>query len=1200
MKGTIAKKLLRILMITTLLTGVMFCHMEVHATTTQTKTAVDSGVIPCVNDTDNVTWTLYDDGELVFSGNGTTDIIGKKWSTRWASYWSGELDKEDVNSVCVATGSRISLDTCHNMFYRFTNCKTIDMTGFDTSKVADMSDMFYGCESLATLELGDFDTSNVTDMSSMFIYCKALGELDVSGFDTGKVTDMSNMFASCEKIAELDVTGFDTGNATNLSHMFAYCEKVAELDVSGFVTDKVTNMSYMFAGCEKVTALDVTDFKTDNVTDMSAMFFACYALEKLDVKGFVTDKVTNMGSMFNGCNALSSLDVTRFNTGNVTNMFAMFAHCRLLKSLDVTGFNTEKVTNMKNMFTGCYLITSLDVSNFVTTSVTDMSYMFSECRKLSKLDVSKFNTSNVTSMSYMFYTCEALVNLDVSQFDTSNVTDMCYMFGYCDVLETINLTGFNTSKVTDMSRMFRGCEKLKNVNIAELETENVEDMKYMFSHCDGFTSLDLSTFKTSKVTDMSGMFQFSDNLTTVNLSSFDTGVVEKMDEMFYYCSSLTTLDVTGFVTDNVTSMAAMFCECESLQSIDVSEFNTEKVKNMSNMFYGCEALTSLDVSNFDTSKVQAFDYFAEGCTGLDVLDLSSFDTSAAISALKIRDSKVLITPATNTEKNTTTFTFENLWEEYIWYDDEGNKYYGDESTNVEIGPATRLTRVNRYNEVYYIYGGKKRYLTEYEMETGLNKIPTLDEEDLDDLGLKGYTFIGWYEDENLTRPVTSFAANVPGERVIYPKIVGNKYTITYENVKQASNKDELPAEYCYGESLTLPQLESTCYTFVGWYLDEDMTKAISTITDTTDGDLTLYARWIQDPTHEIVESNKKDATCTELGYTGDYYCNTCQKMVIIGENLPKIPHDDSVVKNVVKETCTTDGYTGDKHCKHCDVLVKKGEVIAKTGHDVDMTKGTVVTPATATTEGEMEYQCKNCDYTVKEPIEKTGSDFVKEQGIPEDTVAITDATITALTDDNDIKGSSFVAIQASANKTTKNSISLKWNKVKNADGYKIYGNKCGKKNRYKYIKTISNGKTTKFTQKKLKKGTYYKYIVRAYKLIDGQEVTIAASKTIHATTTGGKYGNAKSVKIKTDKKMKSKKGSYTLTIKKNKKYTIKASEVKQSKKIKKHRVIKFESSDASVATVNSKGSVKGIKKGTCYIYAYAQNGTYKKIKVKVK
>lgn len=32
----------------------------------------------------------------------------------------------------------------------------------------------------------------------------------------------------------------------------------------------------------------------------------------------------------------------------------------------------------------------------------------------------------------------------------------------------------------------------------------------------------------------------------------------------------------------------------------------------------------------------------------------------------------------------------------------------------------------------------------------------------------------------------------------------------------------------------------------------------------------------------------------------------------------------------------------------------------------------------------------------------------------------------------------------------------------------------------------------------------------------------------------------------------------------------------------------------------SKGVVKAKKKGTCYIYAYAQNGVYKKIKITVK
>ena len=37
-----------------------------------------------------------------------------------------------------------------------------------------------------------------------------------------------------------------------------------------------------------------------------------------------------------------------------------------------------------------------------------------------------------------------------------------------------------------------------------------------------------------------------------------------------------------------------------------------------------------------------------------------------------------------------------------------------------------------------------------------------------------------------------------------------------------------------------------------------------------------------------------------------------------------------------------------------------------------------------------------------------------------------------------------------------------------------------------------------------------------------------------------------------------------------------------------------------VATVTNKGVIKGKKKGTCYIYVYAQNGISKKVKVTVK
>lgn len=177
--------------------------------------------------------------------------------------------------------------------------------------------------------------------------------------------------------------------------------------------------------------------------------------------------------------------------------------------------------------------------------------------------------------------------------------------------------------------------------------------------------------------------------------------------------------------------------------------------------------------------------------------------------------------------------------------------------------------------------------------------------------------------------------------------------------------------------------------------------------------------------------------------------------------------------------------------------------------------------------------------------------------------------------------------------STKTTNVLKWNKVSDADGYVIYGAPCNTKTKVYTMEkqvTIKNGSTTTWTDKSLTSGTYYKYYIKAYKLVDGKKVWLAKSKVVHSTTTGGEYGNAKSVKVN--------KTSVSLAV--GKTFTIKAEQVVKDQPIKKHTEIKFESSNSKIASVTSKGVIKAKKKGTCYIYVYAQNGMYKRIKVTVK
>lgn len=177
--------------------------------------------------------------------------------------------------------------------------------------------------------------------------------------------------------------------------------------------------------------------------------------------------------------------------------------------------------------------------------------------------------------------------------------------------------------------------------------------------------------------------------------------------------------------------------------------------------------------------------------------------------------------------------------------------------------------------------------------------------------------------------------------------------------------------------------------------------------------------------------------------------------------------------------------------------------------------------------------------------------------------------------------------------STKTKNKLVWNKITGADGYVIYGAPCNTKTKtYEMVRltVIKNGNKTTWTDKNLKSGTYYKYYVKAYKVVKGKRVVIARSKVAHSTTTGGKYGNAKAVKV----------NKTAVALKKGKTFKLQAVQVTNGKPIQNHVKIKYESTNKKVATVNSKGVIKAKKKGTCYIYVYAQNGVYKRIKVTVK
>ena len=177
-------------------------------------------------------------------------------------------------------------------------------------------------------------------------------------------------------------------------------------------------------------------------------------------------------------------------------------------------------------------------------------------------------------------------------------------------------------------------------------------------------------------------------------------------------------------------------------------------------------------------------------------------------------------------------------------------------------------------------------------------------------------------------------------------------------------------------------------------------------------------------------------------------------------------------------------------------------------------------------------------------------------------------------------------------KAKKNSIILSWKKYTGATGYDVYWRYCDGSINYKKVGTVKNGKLS-ITHKKLKKDREYKYFIAAYKMVEGRKIYIAKSNGVHVAMKKAATTNVASIKVNKKK----------VTLAVGKTFTLKC-EIKaenSSKNLVFHTSsYRYYTTNSKVATVSKAGVIKAKGKGTCSIYVLANNGVYKKVKVKVK
>ncbi|MBR3798646.1 MAG: InlB B-repeat-containing protein, partial [Bacteroidales bacterium] len=115
-----------------------------------------------------------------------------------------------------------------------------------------------------------------------------------------------------------------------------------------------------------------------------------------------------------------------------------------------------------------------------------------------------------------------------------------------------------------------------------------------------------------------------------------------------------------------------------------------------------------------------------------------------------------------------------------------------------------------------------------------------------DVTKTGYTFNGWFDNENFDgEAITTIANNEVGDKVFYAMWAANEYTITYEVAGGLIEDANYKTSYTFGNETTLPAtMSKTGHKFAGWFTNSLFEgSAVTGISATEYGNKTFYAKW---------------------------------------------------------------------------------------------------------------------------------------------------------------------------------------------------------------------------------------------------------------------------------------------------------------------------------------------------------------------
>lgn len=321
-------------------------------------------------------------------------------------------------------------------------------------------------------------------------------------------------------------------------------------------------------------------------------------------------------------------------------------------------------------------------------------------------------------------------------------------------------------------------------------------------------------------------------VTAINNAAFPNSAVTSVtipdsvtsipDAAFVNCSQLTNISIPNSVT--YIGFSA-FDGCASLKSITLPS-SLRTIGNSA--FAGCPSLMTV---TYPGSKTQ-WDDIAKGSNN-DVLEnhlicamLEATFTAdgESISAQTIDRGGKFTAPAAPSKEN---HTFAG------WYNGDKPFDFDADTTNApNVLELVAKWDINKYTVQFVSdHGSFADQTIEHGKPIGTGK-PTIPP-------VEGFTFDGWYTDENrtiefdFTKPITS-------NTTVYAKWTAKDYKVSFiTEHSDAPDSQNVP----YNKTATNPgELTAEGYTFIGWYTDDTYDTEFDFRTPIT-GDTKVYAKW---------------------------------------------------------------------------------------------------------------------------------------------------------------------------------------------------------------------------------------------------------------------------------------------------------------------------------------------------------------------